>query len=171
MSEPDLRSSDDAKAYVNELRAILVATGVSDAKMEEGSMRVDANVSVRPRGTEAFGTRCEIKNLNSVRSLGRAIEYEAARQIVLREAGESIRQETRHWAEDDGRTHTLRTKEEAEDYRYFPEPDLVPLAARRPVARAGPLGPAPPARRPSPAPRQRRGGRPGRSGRGGRRRS
>jgi aspartyl-tRNA(Asn)/glutamyl-tRNA(Gln) amidotransferase subunit B len=127
VSEPDLRDADDAKAYVNELRAILVATAVSDAKMEEGSMRVDANVSVRPRGSQTFGTRCEIKNLNSVRSLGRAIEYEAQRQIALIEAGETVRQETRHWAEDDGRTHTLRTKEEAEDYRYFPEPDLVPL--------------------------------------------
>jgi aspartyl-tRNA(Asn)/glutamyl-tRNA(Gln) amidotransferase subunit B len=127
VSEPDLRSAEDARAYVNELRAVLVATGVSDAKMEEGSMRVDANVSVRPVGSEAFGTRCEIKNLNSVRSLGRAIEYEARRQIELVEGGDVVRQETRHWAEDDGRTHTLRTKEEAEDYRYFPEPDLVPL--------------------------------------------
>ncbi len=91
-------------------------------------MRVDANVSVRRAGLDAFGTRCEIKNLNSVRSLGRAIEYEARRQIDLLEAGERVRQETRHWDEGDGRTHTVRTKEEAEDYRYFPEPDLVPLA-------------------------------------------
>jgi aspartyl-tRNA(Asn)/glutamyl-tRNA(Gln) amidotransferase subunit B len=126
VSKPDLRSSDDARAYVSELRAILVATGVSDAKMEEGSLRVDANVSVHEPG-EPFGTRCEIKNLNSLRSLGRAIEYEARRQIDLLESGERVRQETRHWNEDDGRTHTLRTKEEAEDYRYFPEPDLVPL--------------------------------------------
>jgi aspartyl-tRNA(Asn)/glutamyl-tRNA(Gln) amidotransferase subunit B len=127
VSEPDLSSAEEARAYVNELRAVLVATGVSDAKMEEGSMRVDANVSVRPTGSSTFGTRCEIKNLNSVRSLGRAIEYEARRQIELLESGDVVRQETRHWAEDDGRTHTLRTKEEAEDYRYFPEPDLVPL--------------------------------------------
>jgi aspartyl-tRNA(Asn)/glutamyl-tRNA(Gln) amidotransferase subunit B len=126
VSKPDLRSADDARAYVSELRAILVATGVSDAKMEEGSLRVDANVSVHKPG-EPFGTRCEIKNLNSLRSLGRAIEYEARRQIDLLESGERVRQETRHWNEDDGRTHTLRTKEEAEDYRYFPEPDLVPL--------------------------------------------
>jgi aspartyl-tRNA(Asn)/glutamyl-tRNA(Gln) amidotransferase subunit B len=126
VSRPDLRSSDDARDYVSELRAILVATGVSDAKMEEGSLRVDANVSVRHPG-EAFGTRCEIKNLNSLRSLGRAIDYEVRRQIELREAGEKIVQQTRHWHEDDGRTHTLRSKEEAEDYRYFPEPDLVPL--------------------------------------------
>ncbi|HSL59560.1 MAG TPA: Asp-tRNA(Asn)/Glu-tRNA(Gln) amidotransferase subunit GatB, partial [Acidimicrobiales bacterium] len=110
-----------------ELRSIILAVGASDAKMEEGSMRVDANVSVRRPG-EAFGTRCEIKNLNSLRSLGRAIDYEARRQVELLEAGERIIQQTRHWNEEDGRTHTLRSKEEAEDYRYFPEPDLVPLA-------------------------------------------
>ncbi len=126
VSCPDLRTSEQAKDYANELRAILVATDVSDAKMEEGSMRVDANVSVRQPGAE-FGTRCEIKNLNSIRSLGRAIEYEARRQIDLIDAGERVIQQTRHWNEDDGRTHTLRSKEEAEDYRYFPEPDLVPL--------------------------------------------
>jgi len=126
VSEPDLRSSEDARAYVTELRAILAATGVSDAKMEEGSMRVDANVSVRKPG-EGFGTRCEVKNLNSIRSVGRAIEYEARRQVDLLEAGEKVRQETRHWDENDGRTHTLRTKEDADDYRYFPEPDLVPV--------------------------------------------
>jgi aspartyl-tRNA(Asn)/glutamyl-tRNA(Gln) amidotransferase subunit B len=96
--------------------------------MEEGSMRVDANVSLRAVGTEAFGTRCEIKNLNSMRSLGHAIEYEARRQAVLLASGEVVRQETRHWDEADGRTHTLRTKEDADDYRYFPEPDLVPVA-------------------------------------------
>jgi aspartyl-tRNA(Asn)/glutamyl-tRNA(Gln) amidotransferase subunit B len=95
--------------------------------MEEGSLRVDANVSVRRAGDTELGTRCEVKNLNSIRSLGRAIEYEARRQIDLLEAGERVRQETRHWNEDDGRTHTLRSKEEADDYRYFPEPDLVPL--------------------------------------------
>jgi aspartyl-tRNA(Asn)/glutamyl-tRNA(Gln) amidotransferase subunit B len=128
VSRPDLRSAEDARACANELRAILLATGASDAKMEEGSMRVDANVSMRPVGTDAFGTRCEIKNLNSIRSLGRAIEYEAKRQIELLEAGERIIQQTRHWNEDEGRTHTLRSKEEADDYRYFPEPDLVPLA-------------------------------------------
>ena len=127
VSRPDLRSAEQARQYVNELRAILVAVGASDAKMEEGSMRVDANVSVH-RPNEPFGTRCEIKNLNSVRSVGRAIEYEARRQIDLLEAGEVVRQETRHWDEGDGRTHTLRTKEDADDYRYFLEPDLVPLA-------------------------------------------
>ncbi len=124
VSRPDIRSPDQARAYVSELRAILVAVGASDAKMEEGSMRVDANVSVRRPGAE-FGTRCEIKNLNSVRSVGRAIEYEAQRQIAMLEAGEVIRQETRHWDENDGRTHTLRSKEDADDYRYFQEPDLV----------------------------------------------
>ena len=126
VSEPDMRSADEAKAYAGELRAVILAVAASDAKMEEGSMRVDANVSVRRPG-EPFGTRCEIKNLNSIRSLGRAIEYEARRQIDMIEAGEKVRQETRHWDDGVGRTSTLRTKEEAEDYRYFPEPDLVPL--------------------------------------------
>ncbi|MEY2449145.1 MAG: aspartyl-tRNA(Asn)/glutamyl-tRNA(Gln) amidotransferase subunit [Acidimicrobiaceae bacterium] len=127
VSRPDLRSADDAKDYVNELRAILLATAVSDAKMEEGSMRVDANVSVRPLGDDQLGTRCEIKNLNSVRSLVHAIEHEAARQVELIGAGERVRQETRHWDEAAGRTRPGRSKEQAEDYRYFPEPDLVPL--------------------------------------------
>jgi aspartyl-tRNA(Asn)/glutamyl-tRNA(Gln) amidotransferase subunit B len=93
--------------------------------MEEGSLRVDCNVSVRHRGDSDFGTRCEIKNVNSLRSMGRAIDYEAARQIDLITAGERVEQQTRHWNEDEGRTHKLRSKEEAEDYRYFPEPDLV----------------------------------------------
>jgi aspartyl-tRNA(Asn)/glutamyl-tRNA(Gln) amidotransferase subunit B len=127
VSRPDIHSAEHARAYVQELRAILVAIGASDAKMEEGSMRVDANVSVNRPGTP-WGTRCEIKNLNSTRSLGRAIEYEMRRQIDLLESGERVVQETRHWNEEDGRTHTLRSKEEAFDYRYFPEPDLVPIA-------------------------------------------
>ncbi len=126
VGRPDISTPEQARQYVTELRAILLAIGASDAKMEEGSMRVDANVSVRRRG-EPLGTRCEIKNLNSVRSLGRAVEYEARRQIALLEADESIRQETRHWDENDSRTHTLRSKEDADDYRYFLEPDLVPL--------------------------------------------
>ncbi len=124
VSRPDIRSPEQARSYVNELRAILVATGVSDAKMEEGSMRVDANVSVHRPGA-GLGTRCEIKNVNSVRSVGRAIDYEAKRQIALLESGEAIVQQTRHWDETDGRTHTLRSKEDADDYRYFLEPDLV----------------------------------------------
>ena len=127
VSEPDIRSAAQARAYSSELRGILVATGASDGRLEEGSMRFDANVSVRPVGASAFGTRCEIKNLNSLRSLGRAIEYEAARQIALIERGETVSQETRHWDEAAGRTQTMRSKEEANDYRYFPEPDLVPL--------------------------------------------
>jgi aspartyl-tRNA(Asn)/glutamyl-tRNA(Gln) amidotransferase subunit B len=128
VSEPDLRSSEQAKAYVAELRATLAAIGVSDVKMEEGSLRIDANISVRPSGSTAFGTRTETKNVNSLRSLGRAIEYEIARQIEVLESGGAVVQETRHWNEDDGRTHSMRSKEEAYDYRYFPEPDLVPIA-------------------------------------------
>ena len=127
VSEPDIRSPEQAKAYVAELRTILIAIDASDAKMEEGSMRVDANVSVRRVGAPEFGTRCEVKNLNSLRSLGRAIEYEARRQVDLITAGERVKQETRHWDEEAGRTRAGRSKEEAEDYRYFQEPDLVPL--------------------------------------------
>jgi aspartyl-tRNA(Asn)/glutamyl-tRNA(Gln) amidotransferase subunit B len=128
VSEPDMRTAEQARAYVSELRAILVATGASDGRMEEGSMRVDANISVRRSENDEFGTRCEIKNVNSIRSLGRAIEYEAARQIELIEAGERVIQQTRHWNEQEGRTITGRVKEDADDYRYFLEPDLVPLA-------------------------------------------
>jgi aspartyl-tRNA(Asn)/glutamyl-tRNA(Gln) amidotransferase subunit B len=127
VSAPDMRTADQARAYVTELRAVLVASGASDGKMEEGSMRVDANVSVRRSVDDPFGTRCEIKNLNSVRSLGRAIEYEAQRQIALIESGEVVVQQTRHWDEGAGRTEALRSKEDAYDYRYFLEPDLVPL--------------------------------------------
>ncbi|MGH9184047.1 MAG: Asp-tRNA(Asn)/Glu-tRNA(Gln) amidotransferase subunit GatB, partial [Acidimicrobiales bacterium] len=127
VSRPDLRSAEGARAYVGELRSILQATGASDARMEEGSLRVDANVSVRPAGSQALGTRCEIKNLNSLRSLGRAVDYEARRQAGRLEAGREVVQQTRHWDEAAGRTNALRSKEEAFDYRYFPEPDLVPL--------------------------------------------
>ncbi|MEI6629131.1 MAG: Asp-tRNA(Asn)/Glu-tRNA(Gln) amidotransferase subunit GatB [Actinomycetota bacterium] len=127
VSRPDIRTSEQARQYVTELRAILLAVGASDAKMEEGSMRVDANVSVRKPGDE-LGTRCEIKNVNSVRAVGRAIDYEARRQIDMLENGDRVRQETRHWDDGEGRTHTLRVKEDADDYRYFLEPDLVPLA-------------------------------------------
>jgi aspartyl-tRNA(Asn)/glutamyl-tRNA(Gln) amidotransferase subunit B len=128
VSRPDITSSEEARAYVAELRAILVATGASDGRMEEGSLRVDANVSVKRTGSTTLGTRCEVKNLNSLRSLGRAIEHEAARQIELLEAGGRVVQETRHWNEAEQRTSSLRSKEEAYDYRYFPEPDLVALA-------------------------------------------
>ena len=149
VSEPDMQSAAQARAYASELRGILVATGASDGRMEEGSMRVDANVSVRPVGTTEFGTRCEIKNLNSLRSLGRAIEYEAARQIALIENGEKVDQETRHWDESAGRTSSMRSKEEANDYRYFPEPDLVPLAPDAPwrARVAEGMGPMPADRR------------------------
>ncbi len=126
VSGPDIRSSAQARAYVSELRGILIASGASDGRMEEGSVRVDANVSVRRAG-EPYGTRCEIKNLNSLRSLQRAIDYEALRQVELLESGRAVRQETRHWDEDSGETSTMRVKEEAEDYRYFREPDLVDL--------------------------------------------
>ena len=126
VSKPDIRNSDQARQYVAELRSILLAVGASDAKMEEGSMRVDVNVSVRRSG-EPFGTRCEIKNVNSIRAVGKAIDYEARRQIDVLESGGVIRQETRHWDDAEGRTHTLRTKEDADDYRYFLEPDLVLL--------------------------------------------
>src|SRR3954447_5140362 len=128
VSEPDIRSAEQAKRYVEELRATLLAIGVSDVKMEEGSLRIDANVSVRPVGSTEFGTRAEIKNLNSLRSLLRAVEFEQGRQWELVSAGEKVVQETRHWDEEGGRTISGRSKEEAHDYRYFDEPDLVPVA-------------------------------------------
>ena len=127
VSGPDIRSSAQARTYAAELRGILIATGASDGRMEEGSVRIDANVSVRRSG-EPLGTRCEIKNLNSLRSLVRAIDFEAARQVELLEGGGTVRQETRHWDENLGSTSTMRVKEEADDYRYFREPDLVDLA-------------------------------------------
>ena len=127
VGRPDLTSPEQARAYVSELRAILVAIGASDGKMEEGSMRVDANVSVRLVGESELGTRCEVKNVNSLRSLVRAIDYEARRQVDVIESGERVHQETRHWDEEHGRTRAGRSKEGAEDYRYFLEPDLVVL--------------------------------------------
>ncbi len=149
VSAPDMRSSTQARLYASELRGILVATGASDGRMEEGSMRVDANVSVRPAGTFELGTRCEIKNLNSLRSLGRAIEYEIERQIGLVGAGDKVVQQTRHWNEDEGVTVALRSKEEAFDYRYFPEPDLVPVVpdASWQAEVAASIGPMPAERR------------------------
>jgi aspartyl-tRNA(Asn)/glutamyl-tRNA(Gln) amidotransferase subunit B len=127
VSEPDMRDADEARAYLTELRATLEALGVSDVRMEEGSLRCDANVSVRPAGTSELGVKVEIKNLNSIRSLERAVRYESARQIGVLEDGGTLVQETRHWDEDGGATHPLRSKEFAFDYRYFPEPDLPPL--------------------------------------------
>jgi len=126
VSEPDIRSAAQAQRYLVELRSILEALGVSDVRMEEGSMRCDANVSLRLPGGE-YGTRVEIKNLNSVRSLGRAVAFEVERQTKLLDGGERPVQETRHFDEGAGVTKTLRSKEEAFDYRYFPEPDLLPI--------------------------------------------
>jgi aspartyl-tRNA(Asn)/glutamyl-tRNA(Gln) amidotransferase subunit B len=126
VSHPDIRDPETAQAYLRELQGIVRATGVSDARMEEGSMRCDANVSVRRVGDD-LGTRTEIKNLNSVRSLGRAVRYEARRQVAVLEDGGSIRMETRHWDESRGVTETLRVKESVTDYRYFPDPDLVEI--------------------------------------------
>ena len=127
VTRPDIRTVGQARACAAELRAVMVAVGASDARMEEGSMRVDANVSVRPAGSKELRTRCEVKNLNSLRSLGRAVAFEARRHVGLWEAGERPRQETRHWDESAGRTIPGRSKEEVEDYRYFVDPDLVPL--------------------------------------------
>jgi aspartyl-tRNA(Asn)/glutamyl-tRNA(Gln) amidotransferase subunit B len=117
-----------ARAYVTELRELIVALGVSDAHMHQGSMRVDANVSLKPRGTSVFGTRTETKNVNSIRSVERAVRFEIQRQAAVLRAGGTIVQETRHFHENDGSTTSGRVKEEAEDYRYFPEPDLTPVA-------------------------------------------
>jgi aspartyl-tRNA(Asn)/glutamyl-tRNA(Gln) amidotransferase subunit B len=124
VSEPDIRSPEEAGAYLRELRAMLEALDVSDVRMEEGSLRCDANISMRPVGSTELGTKVEIKNMNSVRSLERALAYEIARQTKALEAGEAIVQETRHWNEDAGATASMRSKEEAFDYRYFPEPDI-----------------------------------------------
>lgn len=131
VSEPDLRSSQEARAYIEKLRSLLLFAGVSDCKMEEGSLRCDANVSVRPYGQEELGTRAEIKNLNSFKAMEKAIEYEVCRQIEAIEDGEEIIQETRTWEEDRQITRSMRSKEEAHDYRYFPEPDLPPLKISR----------------------------------------
>ncbi|MBT8165957.1 MAG: Asp-tRNA(Asn)/Glu-tRNA(Gln) amidotransferase subunit GatB [Acidimicrobiia bacterium] len=128
VSEPDIRSAEQARAFVTELREVVLRLGVSDAKLEEGSMRFDGNISLRPEGTEAFGTKVEIKNMNSIRSLQRALNHEIERQTALLEAGEAVVQETRHWNEETGTTSGMRSKEESFDYRYFPEPDLVPVA-------------------------------------------
>ena len=127
VSEPDLRSAEESRVYLTELRAIVLALGISDAKLEEGSMRCDANISLRPVGHTVFGTRVEVKNMNSVRSLGRAIDYEIARQNEVLTSGAPVVQETRHWDENTQRTSTLRTKESVDDYRYFPDPDLLPV--------------------------------------------
>src|SRR6185312_2839264 len=131
VSEPDMCSPEEARLYMQKLREILIYLGVASGRMEEGSLRCDANVSVRPRGQQTLGVKTEIKNMNSFRSVERAIEYEAQRQIsVIREGG-TIHQETRGWVETKGITVSQRTKEHANDYRYFPEPDLPPLIISR----------------------------------------
>ena len=136
VSEPELHSATEAVGYLESLRRTLLALGVSDVKMEEGSLRCDANVSIRAAGSTQLGTKAEIKNMNSFRSVERAIESEIARQIELVSAGDRVVQETRGWDEVKGVTHPMRSKEEAHDYRYFPDPDLVPLeVAREEVAR------------------------------------
>ncbi|HRT62582.1 MAG TPA: Asp-tRNA(Asn)/Glu-tRNA(Gln) amidotransferase subunit GatB [Syntrophales bacterium] len=127
VSEPDMRSPEEAAEYLRRLRDILVYLEICDGNMEEGSFRCDANVSIRPKGQEAFGTRTELKNMNSFRNVQRAIEYEIKRQRYILESGGEVVQETRLWDDAQGTTHPMRGKEEAHDYRYFPEPDLVPI--------------------------------------------
>lgn len=130
VSEPDIRSSAEAYAYLSKLKAILETTEVCNCDMEKGNLRCDANVSVRPVGSKEFGTRTELKNLNSFRFLQKAIDYEIRRQIERLESGRTIVQETRLWNADEGKSYSMRSKEEAHDYRYFPEPDLLPLVVK-----------------------------------------
>jgi aspartyl-tRNA(Asn)/glutamyl-tRNA(Gln) amidotransferase subunit B len=127
VTEPDLRSAADAAECFSRLRELLVAIGINDGNMEEGSLRCDANVSLRPVGTEAFGAKAEVKNVNSFRFLEKALDYEIARQAEVLSSGGRVAQETRQWDSDTGTTQSMRSKEEANDYRYFPEPDLPPL--------------------------------------------
>ena len=127
VSEPDMRSADEVIAYLEKLRLIIQYLGASDCKLQEGSMRADVNLSVREVGAEEFGTRTEMKNLNSFKAIKRAIEGEMERQIDLIEAGEKVVQETRRWDDTKGASYAMRSKEDAQDYRYFPEPDLVPI--------------------------------------------
>ncbi len=127
VSEPDLSSPDEAHEYLTRLKEIVLFTGVSDCNMEEGSLRCDANVSVRPRGQKEFGTKAEVKNVNSFRFIREALQYEIERQVEVLETGGKIVQETRLYNPAEGRTYSMRSKEEAHDYRYFPEPDLLPL--------------------------------------------
>ncbi|HEX7736236.1 MAG TPA: Asp-tRNA(Asn)/Glu-tRNA(Gln) amidotransferase subunit GatB [Ktedonobacteraceae bacterium] len=131
VSEPDMRDPEEARLYMQKLREILIYLGVSSGRMEEGSLRCDANISVRPRGQQALGVKTEIKNMNSFRAVERALIYEAQRQIAVLRDGGKIHQETRGWVETRGITVSQRSKEEAHDYRYFPEPDLPPLVISR----------------------------------------
>ena len=127
VTEPDLRSAEQARRYAEELQLLLRTIGASDADMERGQLRVEANVSIRPRGTEPFGTRVEVKNMNSFRSVERAVAFEIERQAAALDAGEPLRMETRGWSDERGETYHMRVKESSDDYRYFPEPDLPPL--------------------------------------------
>jgi aspartyl-tRNA(Asn)/glutamyl-tRNA(Gln) amidotransferase subunit B len=127
VSEPDIRTPDEAFEYLTRLKEILLYTAVSDCNMEEGSLRCDANVSVRPWGQEKFGTKVEVKNVNSFKFVRAALEYEIERQVEVIESGGQVKQETRLWDANEGRTYSMRSKEQAHDYRYFPEPDLPPL--------------------------------------------
>ena len=127
VSEPDMRSAEEVIAYLDKLRMIIQYLGASDCKMQEGSMRADVNLSVREKGATEFGTRTEMKNIGSFKAIARAIEAETARQIDLLESGEKVVQETRRWNDEEGYSYAMRSKEDAQDYRYFPEPDLVPL--------------------------------------------
>ncbi len=127
VSEPDMRSAEEVIAYLDKLRMIIQYLGASDCKMQEGSMRADVNLSVRKKGANEFGTRTEMKNIGSFKAIARAIEAETARQIDLLEAGEKVVQETRRWNDEEGYSYAMRSKEDAQDYRYFPEPDLVPI--------------------------------------------
>ena len=127
VSEPDMRSAEEVIAYLEKLRLIIQYLGASDCKLNEGSMRADVNLSVREAGAAEFGTRTEMKNLNSFKAIARAIEGERARQIELIEEGKKVVQETRRWDDNKESSHAMRSKEDAQDYRYFPEPDLVPV--------------------------------------------
>jgi aspartyl-tRNA(Asn)/glutamyl-tRNA(Gln) amidotransferase subunit B len=127
VTEPEIRTAEQARRYAEELQLLLRSIGASDADMERGQLRVEANVSLRPRGTEPFGTRTEVKNMNSFRAVERAIEFEIERQAAVLDAGEALIQETRGWSEERGETYRMRIKETSDDYRYFPEPDLPPL--------------------------------------------
>jgi len=127
VTEPDIRSPEEARVFLEKVRTLLLYTGVSDCKMQEGSLRCDANVSLRPVGSEKLGVKTEVKNMNSFRAVQRALEYEVKRQSALLSAGEPVVQSTRHWNEAKGVTVAMRTKEDAHDYRYFPDPDLVPI--------------------------------------------
>ena len=142
VSEPEIASPDEAYEYLTRLKEIILYTGVSDCNMEEGSLRCDANVSVRPRGQKEFGTKAEIKNVNSFRFIREALEYEINRQIAIIESGGKITQETRLYNSNEGKTYSMRSKEQAHDYRYFPDPDLLPLVVdetwRAEIARALP---------------------------------